>query len=85
MNVFCAISKNHVHDPFFFEENAADDVCVQMLVIWLTDEVIANEYEDFIYQQDGTPPHWKLTVRCYLDGNQPGKEIERAVVKTMSC
>ena len=35
------------------------------------DEHIANEHEYFIYQQDGAPPHWKLTVRAYLNDNLP--------------
>ena len=31
VNVFCAISKNHVHGPFFFEENVTGDAYLQML------------------------------------------------------
>ena len=69
VNVFCAISKNHVHVPFFFEGNVTGDVYLHMLQNWLIDELIANEHEDFIYQQDGAPPHWKLTVRAYLKDN----------------
>ena len=57
VNVFCAILKNHVHGPFFFEGNVSGDVYLQMLQNWLMDELIANEHEDFIYQQDGAPPH----------------------------
>ena len=57
MNVFCAISKNHVHGPFFFEGNVTGDVYLQMVQNWLMDELIANEHEDFIYQQNGAPPH----------------------------
>ena len=57
VNVFCAISKNHVHGPFFFEGNVTGDVYLQMLQNWLMDELIANEHEDFIYQQDDAPPH----------------------------
>ena len=49
VNVFCAISKNHVHGLFFFERNVTGDVYLQMLQNWLMDELIANEYEDFIY------------------------------------
>ena len=64
VNVFCTISKNHVYDPFFFEGNVTDDVYLQMLQNWLMDELIANEHEDFIYQQDGAPPQWKLTLRA---------------------
>ena len=71
MNVFCAISKKHVHGPFFFEGNVTGDVYLQMLQNWLMDELTANEHEDFIYQKDGAPPHWKLTVRAYLNDNLP--------------
>ena len=38
-----------------------------MLQNWPMDELTANEQEDFIFQQDGAPPHWKLTVRAYLN------------------
>ena len=34
------------------------DVYLQMLQNWLMDERVANEHEDFIYQQDGAPPHY---------------------------
>ena len=57
MNVFCAISKNHVHGPFFFEENVTGDAYLQMLQSWLSDELIENEQEDFIHQEDGASSH----------------------------
>ena len=75
VNVFCAISKNNVLGPFFFEGNVTDDVYLQMLENWLMDELIANEHKDFIYQQDGAPPHWRLTVRAFLNDNLPRKWI----------
>ena len=78
VNVFCAISKNHVQGPFFFESNVTADVYLQLLQNWLIDELIANEHEDLIYQEDGVPPHWKLTVRAYLNDNLPRRWIGRA-------
>ena len=42
------------------------------------DELNANEHEDFIYHQDGTPRHWKFTVRAYLNDNLPRRRIGRA-------
>ena len=83
VNVLGALSKNHVHGVFFFKGNVTSDVCLHMLQNWLMDELIANEHEDFIYQQDGAPPHWRLTVRlismtmCQRDGSRV------LVVKTM--
>ena len=68
VNVFCAISKNHVHGPFFFEGIATGDIYLQMLQNWLTDDLIANEHEDFIYQQDGAPTHCAMTI-CQGDGS----------------
>ena len=42
------------------------------------DELIANAHEDFIYQQDGAPPHWSLIVWAYLNDSPPGRWIGRA-------
>ena len=78
VNVFCAISKNHVHGPFFYEKNITGDVYLQMLQNWLMDKLIANEHEDFIFQQDDAPPHWKLAVWAYLNDNLPGRWIGHA-------
>lgn len=62
VDVFCAISKKKVYGPFFFEGNVNGDVYLQMLQNWLIDQLIENEDESLIFQQDGAPPHWKLTV-----------------------
>ena len=78
VNMLCANSKNHVHDPFFFEGNVTGDVYLQMLQNRLMDELITNEHEDFIYQQDGALPHWKLTVWAYRYDNTPRRWIGRA-------
>ena len=42
------------------------------------DRLTANEAENFIFQQNGAPPHWKLSVRTYLNDNLPGRWIGRA-------
>ena len=60
------------------EMNVTGDVYLQMLQNLLMDKLIANEHEDFIFQQDGAPPHWKLAVRAYLNDNLPGRWIGRA-------
>ena len=78
VNVFFTISKNHVYGPFFFEGNVTGDVYLQMLQNWLMVELIANEHKDFIYQRDGAPPHWQLTVRAYLNDNLLRRWIGRA-------
>jgi len=62
VNVFCAISQKHVHGPYFFHENVTGDNYLHMLQAWLMDRLAANEAEDFIFQQDSAPPHWKLST-----------------------
>ena len=78
VNVFCAILKNHVHSLFFFEKNVTGNVYLQMLQNWLIDKLIANEHEDFIYQQDCAPHYWKLTVQAYLNDNLPRRWFRHA-------
>ena len=47
----------------------AGNVYLHMLRNWLMDELTANEHENFILQQDGASPHWKLTMQAYLNEN----------------
>ena len=50
VTVFCAISKNRVHGPYFIEDNVTvGDICLVMLQSWLMDRLAANEDEDFIF------------------------------------
>ena len=49
-----------------------------MLQNLLIHELIPNEHEDFVYQQDGAPPHWKVIVWAYLNENLPKRWIEHA-------
>ena len=35
------------------------------------------DYEDFLFQQDGAPPHWKTEVRDFLDQWLPNHWIGR--------
>ena len=52
---------------------------MHMLQAWLNmDRLTANEAEDFIFQQNGARPHWKLSVLTYLNDNLPGRWIGRA-------
>ena len=55
------------------------DDYLEMLQNWLLDGIESIEHAQFIFQQDGAPPHWKLTVRAYLNEKLPGRWIGRAV------
>ena len=71
-------SASDVHGPYFFEDNVTGDNYLHMLQSWLMDRHAANKDEDFIFPQDGAPPHWKLSIRAYLNENLPVKCIRRA-------
>ena len=38
-----------------------------MLENWFIDELSEKESGDFIFRQDGAPPHWSLRVRQFLN------------------
>jgi hypothetical protein len=66
-----------VFGPFFFaEKSVTGQVYLKMLQNWLMPQLA--EEEEFIFQQDGAPPHWHMGVREYLNGNLPGRWIGRA-------
>ena len=49
-----------------------------MLQNWLMELLFDGEQADFIFQQDGAPPHWSLIVRQYLNATLHNRWIERA-------
>ena len=62
VNVFCAVTQEKIHDPFFFEGNTAiEQSYLEMLQNWLL-TLLQADSNDFIFQQDGAPPHWHLGV-----------------------
>ena len=73
VNVFCAVSSCKVYGPFFF----AGINYLDMLQLWLMPQ-LQEDIVDFIFQQDGPPPHYHLDVRAHLIANLPGRWIGRA-------
>ena len=56
VNVFCAVSREKVHGPFFFTEaTVTGDSFLDMLENWLLPQLNTN-YDDYILQLDGAPP-----------------------------
>ena len=61
LNVFCSLSLRKVYGPFFFvEANITGMTYLDMLQEWLFPQ-LQNE-PNFIWQQDGAPPHWHNLV-----------------------
>ena len=72
VNVFCAISRRCVFDPFFVEDSGTGKVYLDMLENWLMPRLVDEVVQGYIYQQDGAPPHWHKEVQEYLNEHLPG-------------
>lgn len=77
LNVFCAVSKFKVYGPFFFaEQSITGNIYLGMLENWLMPQ-LETDSVDFIFQQDGAPPHFHLDVRDYLNTRLRNRWIGR--------
>ena len=66
-------------DLFFFEGTTVNsEAYLAMLQNWWMELLFEGERTDFIFQQDGAPPHWSLNVRQYLNATLHTKWIGRA-------
>ena len=83
LNIFCAISKNKVYGPFFFHENTVTGTSyLDMLQLWLFPQ-LTEDSNNFIFQQDGAPPHWHNEVRRYLNEELPHRWIGRGTAQDL--
>ncbi|PNF31329.1 hypothetical protein B7P43_G10895 [Cryptotermes secundus] len=77
VNVFCAISLTKVYGHFSFDENTVTGVTyLRMLQNWLVSQM-NEDSGDYIFQQDGAPPHWHLNVRRFPNESLPQRWIGR--------
>ena len=77
VNVFCAMSQTKVYGPFFFGEKTVTGTSyLDMLTLWLFPQ-LTEDSDNFVFQQDGAPPHWMLDVREYLNHELPNRWIGR--------
>ncbi|KAJ4442050.1 hypothetical protein ANN_11916 [Periplaneta americana] len=68
VNVFCALSQRKLYGPFFFiEATVTGHSYLDMLEQWLMPQLRQDFDDNFIFQQDGAPPHFHNAVRAYLN------------------
>lgn len=61
------MSKKRVYGPFFFEGGTVNgDAYLAMLQNWLMEKLHEEESADFIFQQDGAPPHFRYYLNTTL-------------------
>ena len=75
INALCGLSCDRVYGPIFFE---SDTIKYPEYLDILQNTLLPQLTGDYIFQQDGAPPHWALDVRAYLNQQLPGRWIGRA-------
>jgi hypothetical protein len=79
IHVWCAMSKSQLVGPYFFEDdNVNGKNYLLMLQTFFIPEIRKlNKLRSIIFQQDGSPPHFSIDVRQYLDKHFPNRWIGR--------
>ena len=80
VNVWCALGKNRLYGPFFFDERTVNGQSyLHMLQNFFIPELqqVRGLLQRVVFQQDGAPPHFALNVRAYLDQTFPDRWIGR--------
>jgi hypothetical protein len=79
VNVWCAMSKNRLIGPFFFEGDTVNgEKYLSMLQTFFIPEVRKlRKTRSIIFQQDGAPPHFSSDVRQFLDNHFSDRWIGR--------
>ena len=68
VNVVCTMSQRKVYGPLIFNENTVPGTAyLDMLQNYLFLHLNEFERQDFIWQQDGVPPHFLHNVRDWLN------------------
>ena len=77
LNVLCAMSKNQLVEPYFFEDDTVNGnnylSILQNFFIWEVRKL--HKVRSIIFQQDGAPAHFSTDVRHYLDNHFPKRWI----------
>jgi len=76
--VWCAISENGIIGPYFFENESVTGESYYKMLRYFFFPKMRNYGDDYIFQQDGAPPHFALRVRRYLDQKLQTRWIGRA-------
>ena len=79
INVWCALRRSRIIGPFFFQETTINgDIYLAMLKTFLIPELQRfNILDKTIFQQDGAPCHYSLSVRRFLNDTFQNKWIGR--------
>ena len=75
--VWCALFRGEIIGPYFFENESFTGVTYKRKLRYFFITRLQNYPETKIFQQDGPPPHYAISVREYLDRKIPNRWMGR--------
>ncbi|KAJ4432706.1 hypothetical protein ANN_21343 [Periplaneta americana] len=76
-SAFCPSRELNIpHVTVYSGNTISENSCLEMLQDWLFPQMTADS-EDFIFQQDGAPPHWHCEVRRVINETMSHRWIGR--------
>ena len=80
VNVWLGLTRSTVYEPFMFAgKTVTGNTYLDVLEQFLEPQLISDGIMDtVVFQHDGAPPHFAITVRDYLNQAFPGRWIGRA-------
>ncbi|PSN38177.1 hypothetical protein C0J52_15049 [Blattella germanica] len=85
LNVCCALPNSKVYSPFFLlEPTVSGHSYLDMLEQWPMPQ-LETDGTDFIYQQDGAPPHFHNEVRQFLNNRLPNRELRDRIINAIAA
>lgn len=77
VNVWCGLLQDKIIGPFFFVEGTiTGNVYQDMLELYAIPQ-LDDRQPTIVFQHDGAPPHWSISVRTLLNEVFPGRWIGR--------
>ncbi|CAF3327057.1 unnamed protein product [Rotaria socialis] len=79
LNVWCAMSKNKLLGPYFFEDDTVNvaNYLLMLETFFIPEIRKLHKFRSAIFQQDGASPHFSIDVRRCLNDHFPGRWIGR--------
>ena len=79
LNVWCALSKNRLIGPFFFDDDTVngESYLVMLKSFFIPEVRKLKKVRSIIFQQDGAPPHFTTHVRQFLNQQFSNRWIGR--------
>ncbi|GFV95101.1 uncharacterized protein TNCV_3708961 [Trichonephila clavipes] len=81
----CTMDMNGCRKKYGTTKVVTGSAYLDALQLWLFPQLEESEPNNFIWQQDGAPPNWRLSVRDWLNITVPNQWIGRKEPPDKTC